>query len=58
MPTPKMPDRQPFRVYTRDPDTGLLICDGLTYWGEHLARREARKITRLLGQPAEARPAA
>ncbi len=32
--------------------------DGLVYRGERLARREARKITRLLGLDAEARPAA
>lgn len=56
MPHPQMPDRRPFRVYARDPDTGLLIHDGLVYRGERVAQREARKITRLLGQPAEARP--
>jgi hypothetical protein len=50
-------DRSPWRVYIRDPGTGLLIHDGLIYRGERCARREARKITRLLGQPAEARPA-
>lgn len=50
-------DRSPWRVYTRNPATGLLIHDGLIYRGERCAQREARKITRLLGLSAEARPA-
>jgi hypothetical protein len=54
---PRDDGRQSFRVYARDPDSGLLVSDGLTYRGEHVAWREARKITRVLGQPAEARPA-
>src|SRR5439155_6355181 len=57
MPLPRDGSRQPFRVYARDPDSGLLVSDGLTYRGERVALREARKITRVLGQPAEARPA-
>jgi hypothetical protein len=51
-------DRSPWRVYTRNPDTGLLTHDGLIYRGEHCAQREARKIARLLGLAAEAHPAA
>jgi hypothetical protein len=51
-------DRRPYRVYTRDPITGLLIHDRLIYRGERCARREARKVTRVLGLEAEARPAA
>ncbi|GAA4100964.1 hypothetical protein [Actinomadura miaoliensis] len=50
-------DRSPWRVYTRDPATGLLIHDGLIYRGERCARREARKITRTLGLQAKAQPA-
>ncbi|WP_329242866.1 hypothetical protein OG417_44885 [Actinoallomurus sp. NBC_01490] len=50
-------DRTPWRVYTRDAATGLLTHDGLIYRGEHCARREARKISRVLGRPAEAQPA-
>jgi hypothetical protein len=50
-------DRSPWRVYTRDPATGLLTHDGLIYRGAHCARREARKITRVLGHVAEAQPA-
>jgi hypothetical protein len=53
---PAARDRRPFRVYTRDPHTGLLVSDGLTYIGEHCAQREAAKISRILGQEAEARP--
>jgi len=52
------PDRRPFLLYIRNRTTGLLVSDGLTYRGERLARREARKITRVLGLEAEARPAA
>jgi hypothetical protein len=50
-------DRRRFRVYSRDPRTGLLTHDGLIYRGQRCAQREARKITRILGVPAEARPA-
>lgn len=50
-------DRRPFLLYIRDPATGLLVSDGLTYRGERLAWREARKVTRVLGLAAEARPA-
>lgn len=57
MPAPRDDGRQPFRVYARDPESGLLVSDGLIYRGERVARREARKIARVLGQPAEARPA-
>ena len=57
MPGPRDGGRRPFRVYVRDPDSGLLVSDGLIYRGERVAWREARKITRVLGQPAEARPA-
>jgi hypothetical protein len=57
MPSPQIPDRRPFRVYTRDPGTGLLVHDGLIYHGERFARRAARTITRVLGLDAEARPA-
>lgn len=49
-------DRRPFRVYARCPATGLLKHDGLTYRGKRCAEREARKITRILGSEAEARP--
>ncbi|TDB91223.1 hypothetical protein E1264_02730 [Actinomadura sp. KC216] len=49
-------DRSPWRVYTRNPATGVLVHDGLIYRGERCAQREARKINRVLGQPAEARP--
>jgi hypothetical protein len=55
--TPGDDGRQPFRVYARDPESGLLVSDGLIYRGQRVAWREARKITRVLGQPAEARPA-
>ncbi len=58
MPSAPAADRRPFLLYIRDPATGLLVSDGLTYRGERLARREARKITRVLGRDAEARPAA
>lgn len=57
MPKPNAQDRRPFRLYIRDPETGLLISDGLTYRGQSVAWREACKITRVLGRPAEARPA-
>jgi hypothetical protein len=57
-PTHKVPDKRPFLIYTRDPQTGLLIHDGLTYRGQHLAQREAAKITRRLGEQTEIRPAA
>ena len=53
----RVADTRPYRVYTRDPDSGLLIHDGLIYRGASCAQREARKITRVLGLPAEARPA-
>jgi hypothetical protein len=57
MPTATLaPDRRPYRVYTRD-KRGLLVHDGLIYWGQHCASKEARKITRVLGHDAEARPA-
>lgn len=49
-------DRRPFRVFTRDPQTQLLLHDGLIYRGARCAQHEARKITRVLGLPAEARP--
>jgi hypothetical protein len=49
-------DRTPWRVYTRDPHTGLLAHDGLIYLGESCAQREARKIIRVLGRLAEAQP--
>jgi len=55
---PAAEDRRPFRVYVRDPGSGLLVSDGLTYIGERCARRETGKISRLLGQHAEARPCA
>jgi hypothetical protein len=42
-------DRQPFRLYVREPSNGRLICDGLVYLGERCVRREARKVTRVLG---------
>ena len=51
-------DRRPYRVYTRNPDTGLLIHDGLIYRGERCAKREARKIARLLGLETAAQPVA
>lgn len=57
MPQLQAADRQPFLLYIRDPATGLLVSDGLTCRGERCAQREARKITRVLGLPAEARPA-
>lgn len=50
-------DRTPWRVYSRDPSTGLLTHDGLIYRGASCAEREARKITRVLGRLAEAQPA-
>jgi hypothetical protein len=50
------PDARPYRVYARDPQTGLLMHDGLIYRGERCARRQARTITRVLGLDAEARP--
>ncbi|GAA3120259.1 hypothetical protein GCM10010466_08930 [Planomonospora alba] len=51
-----MPDPRPYRVYVRDPGTGLLVSDGLIHRGERCARREARTITRVQGREAEARP--
>jgi hypothetical protein len=57
MPRPRIPDRRPYRVYTRDPGSGLLVHDGLIYRGERCARRVARTIRRVLGQEAQARPA-
>jgi hypothetical protein len=53
--TTVMPDRRPYRVYTRQSDSGLLIHDGLIYRGQRCAERQARTITRVLGLPAEAR---
>jgi hypothetical protein len=58
MPSSPAVDRRPFLLYIRNPATGLLVSDGLTYRGERIARREALKITRVLGLEAEARPAA
>lgn len=49
------PDRRPFWIYVRDPQRGLMITDGLTYIGQHLADRQAAKLSRHYGQPAEAR---
>lgn len=58
MPTPPPGlDRRPYRVYVRNRTSGLLVHDGLIYRGQHCAQREARKITRVLGQEACARPA-
>jgi hypothetical protein len=57
MPRPQIPDRRPYRVYTRDPGSGLLVHDGLIYRGERCAWRVARAISRVLGQEAQARPA-
>lgn len=51
------PDRRPYRVYIRRPDTGLLTHDGLIYRGKRCAQREARKIARVTGLAAESRPA-
>jgi hypothetical protein len=56
MPMSDLRDARPYRVYVRDPLSGLLIHDGLIYRCERCATREARKITRVLGRPAEARP--
>jgi hypothetical protein len=56
MPTDLTPDTRPFRVYARDPKSGLLIHDRLIYRGAHCAERAARTITRVLGVDAEARP--
>jgi hypothetical protein len=56
MPNDSTPDARPFRVYARDPQTGLLMHDGLIYRGAHCAKRTARTITRVLGVDAEARP--
>lgn len=50
-------DLRPWRVFTRDQNTGLLIHDGLIYRGRRCAEREARKIRRMFGQVAEAQPA-
>jgi len=49
-------DRRRFWIYLRHPESGLLITDGLTYIGKRLADREAAKLARYYGQPAEARP--
>jgi hypothetical protein len=49
------PDRRPFWIYVRDPERGLMITDGLTYIGQRLAQRQAAKLARYYGQPAEAR---
>jgi hypothetical protein len=48
-------DRRPYRVFVRNPESGLLTHDGLIYRGERCAQREARKIARVLGLTAEAR---
>jgi hypothetical protein len=48
-------DRRRFWIYVRDPGSGLLISDGLTYIGQRLAQRQAAKLARHYGQPAEAR---
>jgi hypothetical protein len=48
-------DRRPFWIYVRDPERGLLVSDGLTYIGQRVAQREAAKLSRHYGQPAEAR---
>jgi len=48
-------DRRPFWIYVHDPQRGLMITDGLNYIGQHLAQREAAKLSRHYGQPAEAR---
>jgi hypothetical protein len=48
-------DRRPFWIYVRDPQRGLMVSDGLNYIGERLAQREAAKLSRHYGQPAEAR---
>jgi hypothetical protein len=56
MPNATNPDARRFRVYARDPRTGLLMHDCLIYWGERCAQRQARTITRVLGLYAEARP--
>jgi hypothetical protein len=52
---PAAEDRRPFWIYVRDPERGLLVSDGLTYIGQRLAQREAVKLSRHYGQPAEAR---
>ncbi len=56
MSRPRTPDQRPFRLYTRDPESGLLFHDGLVYRGERCANREARKVRRVLGVEAEVRP--
>lgn len=48
-------DPQRFWIYTQRPD-GAMATDKLVYVGERLAKREADKITRVLGEYAEARP--
>jgi hypothetical protein len=53
----KEEDRRPYRVYVRQTETDLLVCDGLIYRGKHCAEREVRKIRRVLGREAQARPA-
>jgi hypothetical protein len=49
-------DRTPYWVFVRDPQRGLMISDGMNYIGRHLAEREAVKLARHYGQPAEVRP--
>lgn len=48
-------DRRPFWIYVYDPERALMVSDGLNYIGQHVAKREAAKLSRLSGQPAEAR---
>lgn len=49
-------DRRRFWIYVYDPQCGLMVSDGVTYIGRRLADREAGKLARYCGQPAEARP--
>lgn len=53
--SPAAEDRRPFWVYVRDPERGLMVSDGLNYIGERCAQRQAAKLARYYGQPAEAR---
>jgi hypothetical protein len=48
-------DRRPFWIYVCDPERGLMVSDGLNYIGERCAQRQAVKLARYYGQPAEAR---
>ena len=54
--TPADKDRRPFWIYVRDPERALMVSDGVNYIGQRVAEREAAKISRYCGQPAEARP--